>query len=431
MRYKMKSFIHIFQRGLGIDVPQNKPNEYWQHIYTENTKILHASDIHGILCFYVGKLLQHENYVGKILRRENKFRALDELLSNQFLTDNQRERILVFFAKMQRVYHAMARFVYRYRFSLAKTVIDHDLCMNPIDPFKASSIVIFQDGSKYVFKLSDIINIIQTALTHSTHFFSDAYEPKNPYNQMPFSKSILYSIYFQIQRSSYRMPALVEAYFTADFEMDVFLHNNEELIRDEYIKNRAEKSCHVLIIDDIYEMIRIHGYTENPNYTPSVKKSKRYFKLSIDEEFPDETLANIMRPYLKLFYFSRYSLHTVRKRHAYNELKERMNAFVLYNPNFGRKIFIKRDNESRIYLQSFNIDHINFHVKNWHVRFYYDDDADGEEDDDAEIPIESDEEENIVLVDDPDDDEEDEYDDEEDEYDDEDLIQREDDGSES
>jgi len=416
MRYKMKSFIHIFQRGLGIDVPQNKPDEYWQHIYTENTNILHESDIHGILCFYVGKLLQHENYVGKILKRENKFRALDELLSNQFLTEDQRERILSFFAKMQRVYHAMARFAYRFRYYAAKTVIDHDLCMNPIDPTKASSIVIFQDGSKYVFKLSDIINIIQTALTHSTHFFSDAYEPKNPYNQIPFSKSILYSIYFQIRRSSYRMPALVEAYFTADFEMDVFLHNNEELIRDEYIKNRAEKSCHVLVIDDIYEMIRIHGYTENPNYTPSVKKSKRYFKLSIDEEFPDETMANIMRPYLKLFYFSRYSLHTVRKRHAYNELKERMNAFVMYNPNFGRIRFMKQSVDSHAYIKSFNTDHINFHVKNWHVRFY--------DDDDAEMPIESDEDENIVLVDDPDDDEDDEYDDE-------DLIQRDDDGSES
>jgi hypothetical protein len=412
----MKSFIHIFQRGLGIDVPQNKPDEYWQHIYTENTNILHESDIHGILCFYVGKLLQHENYVGKILKRENKFRALDELLSNQFLTEDQRERILSFFAKMQRVYHAMARFAYRFRYYAAKTVIDHDLCMNPIDPTKASSIVIFQDGSKYVFKLSDIINIIQTALTHSTHFFSDAYEPKNPYNQIPFSKSILYSIYFQIRRSSYRMPALVEAYFTADFEMDVFLHNNEELIRDEYIKNRAEKSCHVLVIDDIYEMIRIHGYTENPNYTPSVKKSKRYFKLSIDEEFPDETMANIMRPYLKLFYFSRYSLHTVRKRHAYNELKERMNAFVMYNPNFGRIRFMKQSVDSHAYIKSFNTDHINFHVKNWHVRFY--------DDDDAEMPIESDEDENIVLVDDPDDDEDDEYDDE-------DLIQRDDDGSES
>jgi hypothetical protein len=411
----MKSFIHIFQRGLGIDVPQNKPNEYWQHIYTENTNILHESDIHGILCFYVGKLLQQENYVGKILKRENKFSELDELLSNQFLTDVQRERILSFFAKMQRVYHAMARFAYRFRYSAAKTVIDHDLCMNPIDPFKASSIVIFQGGSKYVFKLSDIINIIQTALTHSTHFFSDAYEPKNPYNQIPFSKSILYSIYFQIRGSSFRMPALMEAYFTADFEMDVFLHNNEELIRDEYIKNRAEKSCHVLVIDDIYEMIRMHGYTENPNYTPSVKKSKRYFKLSIDEEFPDETLANIMRPYLKLFYFSRYSLHTVRKRHAYNELKERMNAFVMYNPNFGRIRFMKQSVDSHAYIKSFNTDHINFHVKNWHVRFY---------DDDAEMPIESDEDENIVLVDDPDDDEDDEYDDE-------DLIQRDDDGSES
>jgi len=355
-------------------MPQSKAHDYWEYVFKNQINILNKTSIHGMLCFYVAELLH----------RKNKFEALNELLANQFLTAEQQENILVFFAKMQRVYYAMSRFAYRFRYSAAKTVIDHDLCMNPIDTTKASSIVIFQCDSKYVFTLSDMINIIQTALTHSTHFFSDAYDPKNPYNQIPFSKSILYSIYFQIRRSSYRMPALVEAYFTADFEMDVFLHNNEELIRDEYIKNRAAKSCHILIIDDIYDMIRIHGYTENPNYTPFVKKSKRYFKLSIDEEFPDETLSNIMRPYLQLFYYSKYSLHVVRKRHAYSELSERMQAFVLYNPQFGRKRFVKQADSAVTYSKSFNMDHINFHVKNWHVRFYYDDDAEGEDDEDRD-----------------------------------------------
>ena len=63
----------------------------------------------------------------------------------------------------------------------------------------------------------------------------------------------------------------------------------------------------------------------------------------------------------------------------------------MYNPNFGRIRFIKQSPDSHAYIKSFNTDHINFHVKNWHVRFYYDDDAAGEDDEDRDEEEEEDE----------------------------------------
>jgi hypothetical protein len=64
-------------------------------------------------------------------------------------------------------------------------------------------------------------------------------------------------------------------------------------------------------------------------------------RINIDPDFPKEELVNIMRPYLRLYYISMYSIDEYKKLNAFSELHKRLHKFYRYNPRFGRKI-VKR-----------------------------------------------------------------------------------------
>jgi len=62
-------------------------------------------------------------------------------------------------------------------------------------------------------------------------------ECKNTYNNVPISKSNLYNIYFQIINIKLTMPELIQHLFLCDFNLRLFLTENEYLIR-EYAINK-------------------------------------------------------------------------------------------------------------------------------------------------------------------------------------------------
>ena len=51
--------------------------------------------------------------------------------------------------------------------------------------------------------------IVQKSLSNSDEMYSDPLPIKNPYNNLPFSKSNLYTLYFFIKKSDYVMPVII------------------------------------------------------------------------------------------------------------------------------------------------------------------------------------------------------------------------------
>lgn len=274
---------------------------------------------------------------------ESKFEFLHKIVSNMFLNEIDKEKILDIFFKVQKVYNAFSRLARVYKFKKSELQINHDLYLNPITTQKYMTIL--QNGKKYMFTATDLINIINTALSNAPHFFVEPLIAKNPYNNIPFDKSTFYNIYFFLRKTDYKMPVLIENYFLANFDITLFYFENEAIIRDVAIHNFVFKSDTKVLYPSVINMINKYD-TKN--------------MLSISEEFPKDKLVNIMRPYLHLYYITKYSFMFNKKENAYAELTYKFRQFINFNPKFGRKYIINNIFTKKSDI-SFDENHINFY----------------------------------------------------------------------
>ena len=345
----------LFPSEKGYDV-----YDLWRDVYSQNYENpnYHRIIIH-LLYQYITYLHYYDDISNKILYRKNKFKKLKNMLDNIFISESMKETILVVFSKTQRTYYAFSKLAYIYRFKKAKTMIKNDLYLNEIDENKKNVYTLFQYNAKYLFVINDLINLINNNLSNSPSFFMDPLISKNPYNNIPFSDTDLYNIYFFIKNKNGMIPELFHNFFKCNFDFDQFIYNNECLIRN----------------------IAIHKYVFLTHFDilyPKVKLMLNTYldKLYIHEDFPKETLVNIMRPYLHLHYLDKYAIYgTIQKNESKELLIAKLKQFYRYNPHFGKKkiTFVQKQNftfgnivkskDRYPRVITFNDKHINFYTK--------------------------------------------------------------------
>jgi hypothetical protein len=252
---------------------------------------------------------------------KTKFLTLKTMLDDQFLCIEHATVMLDIFCKAQQAYYGFLRLARVWRIKKSISKITHDLYLNPIDS-NTPSIIIYQDGAKYLFRLTDLMNIIHTALAHCLNFFVDPLYPRNPYTNNPFSKAMLYEIYFKVRCSCYRIPWLFQLFYEADFNLSKYTYENEATIREVHMYDYVFTSPASYLKAAIFQML---------------KRSMKGTKLQIHESFPVDRLAEVMRPYLYLYYVNLYSLsHTDKKFDSFFRLQTKLRAFRDFNPHFGR-----------------------------------------------------------------------------------------------
>jgi hypothetical protein len=257
--------------------------------------------------------------------KPDKFSRLYYYTNDPFYTNCA---IYDLFFKIQQLNHAVYKLKNAYRFKKANIYNTEDLYMNPISPKDKNVIVLLQNNTRYVFHIRELIQSINNSLSNCNYFFSNPLECKNPYTNMPFSKSALYNIYFAIRESTYLMPILLHKYFLTNFSYSNFSKHNEEMINDEYLKTYVENHCLENVHEQVREMFDFHD-----------------IKCYIHRRFPKDLLYNIMKPYLQLYFVSNFSMNMQRKRQAYRMLTIKLKAFIKYNPNFGKqKVKLYSDN---------------------------------------------------------------------------------------
>ena len=258
------------------------------------------------------------------LDTKTKYQFLSTTLSNNFLTNNQKEEFLYWFGQTQRAYFALARFANLIRYKKAKCVVDFDMGLNEISKNTKGIICIYENNYTYLFKIHDLIHIFNTALTNSDMFFSNTLMVKNPFSNVPFNKSTLYNIYFFIRFNTLIIPILIHNYFLLHFNLKKFESNFEHLIREKEIRRYINTSSTETLFPIIVTML--HQFF------------LRYrLKFNIHPDFPKNTLAIIMKPYLLMYYTSLFSLIKSQESRASRHLNRGLLDFIEFNPHFGRK----------------------------------------------------------------------------------------------
>lgn len=272
---------------------------------------------------------------------KNKFQFIEETINNFYFSrkQNEKDEFLNLFCKIQSIYHRLNRFVYLCKYKKSKLIVDTDLQLNKIEANDNNVICIYHINSKYLFKIEDLLKIIYMSLTNSFSFFSEPISIKNPYNNVPFGKSILYHIYIylasnaKIKFTKSNHLDIFLKFKECNFDITKFVNNYEYILRECAIKNYLNNSTKQIIVLDIKLMIN----SFNSKFT------KDNNKIIITEEFPEDDLIRIMKPYLYLHLVSYYSLVHKNQIEANKMLYKKLREFQCFNPQFGRKIIRLKD----------------------------------------------------------------------------------------
>lgn len=258
------------------------------------------------------------------LKITTKYLFLSNVISNVYLTFKQKKEFLEYFYKIQRVYFALAKFANLVRYKMAKCVVDFDMELNEITTKTKGVMCIYQNNYTYLFKIVDLIRIMNNALTNSDMFFSNTLMIKNPFINTPFNKSTLYNIYFYIRFHTLIIPTVIHNYFLTDFHLNHFETKFEHLIREKDINNYICNSSEEFLYPHVITMLKECFFAYQ-------------LKVNIHPDFPKSTLVKVMKPYLLLYYTHLYSLINSEKMRAKRRLKHNLCMLVFSNPLFGRK----------------------------------------------------------------------------------------------
>ena len=287
----------------------------------------------------------------------NKFKFFNETLNNFYIKGkNKEEEFIYYFYKIQKTYHILSRFANRYRYNKAKIVVNTDICLNDLKNGTKNVMCILHKNSKYLFHVNDLIKIFNTSLTNSYMFFSEPLPVKNPYNNLPFEKSILYNIYYFIKYNTNYNSELIIKFYECDFSLTLFKSKNEYLLREYSINNFVYKSNSESLKNEIENMIEIFN-------TRYCEKNE---EIIIDKDFPKDKLIKIFQPYLLLFVLSEYAYLSFKKSEALYFFKRGLQKFQSFNPQFGRKkykIIIGHKKRFKKYIKEKLIEFDDRHIK--------------------------------------------------------------------
>ena len=257
-------------------------------------------------------------------RYNSKFIMLKQTLCS-FLKFS-REDFIDLFCKIQKTYHSFSRLAFIYKYKRSAMSVTTDIGLNDITVNDKNVICIYHFNSRYLFNINDLLKIITTSITNSYMFFSQPLPSKNPYNNLPFTKSNLSNIYLFLKFKTNIYNDLFVKFFHCDFNLTTFYHKYEYLLRQYILDNFIKNSTEDVLIQEIKKMINIFN-----------KKTTK--KITVNDEFPKKRLIKIMKPYLMLYLQSHYSFVPIIKNNAIVLLNSKLKKFQKFNPKFGRKIY--------------------------------------------------------------------------------------------
>jgi hypothetical protein len=120
------------------------------------------------------------------------------------------------------------------------------------------------------------------------------------------------------------MPMWIELFYRSGFDIDIFRVENEHRLREEYAKHYVTNGSLICLYGELESML--------------VRYKRIFRNVNIHPEFPKRELVDIFRPYLFLYVMSIDFIDGSEKKYLSEIiLKKKLQEFVAYNENFGRR----------------------------------------------------------------------------------------------
>jgi len=263
----------------------------------------------------------------------NKFRTFEYMvLKNIFYGNEEKDKYFDLFCRAQQVHGQLCRIVRIWRWkkalSYSKT---EDLIGTPLSTIKDHlKMSILQENTKYIFRVSDLLNIWMKALTYTLGMTPRPCIPRNPYIGLDFESHHLYQIYFHIRfYTSLDIPVYLSKFFKHNFNLKTFREQMYTLLREDAIQTHLTDSSTSVLYFDILNMI---------NGNRNIFKDR---KIRADLVGHARTKAvQMLKPLLCFYLPGIMSCNPIVKRTQWKLFKKNVAQFLYKNPTFGR--FIRR-----------------------------------------------------------------------------------------
>ena len=259
----------------------------------------------------------------------NKYQKMINIMENIFIDPTTKRTFINNICKTQSAYRGFSKLAHIYKCKKSDLQITTNMMFDTIDQEHRDTIEIYQGGSRYLFTKFDLSRIINNSLINSPYHFAEPLIIRNPYNNVPFSKSVLYTIYFRMIDNPLKFPVLFHNFVWLDFDLELFRAENECLIRETYFREYIYNTPPETLNKEMRSMLKC--------YYPS--------KFNISKEIPHKDLVRVLRPYYYLYLVIRYHISGLEKKNmARCYLSEKINNLFTYNPRFGRKTYTTNKN---------------------------------------------------------------------------------------
>jgi hypothetical protein len=302
----------------------------WETIYKKSTNIE-----------YTAKLVV-ASFLGKRCRQLAFYKSVME---NTFLYQEVKDLFCEWFFKMQRAYWVFSRLALRWKWRKPRIQIHTDLYMTELDVAHKHTFPLMQLGNVYLFTLSNLVNLITTAICHANHFYHEPLPIKNPYNNVVFSKTDLYNIYFRVRDTFLNVPFFFRRFFECDFNIYRFKLECETVLRERAIHDYVKSADYKDIYGDIETMIRKYDPNNCMNISPAVSR---------------KTVVDTFRSFLATFYLSLYSFDRTQQSHCEMKLSRELSKFIYMNYMFGKKTGEKVASETNPFIPTYRPE---YHLK--------------------------------------------------------------------
>ena len=264
----------------------------------------------------------------------NKFQVLKDVLQSFSMKTESKDKFCNVFNKSQRHYFAFCKLAYIYKLRKYTHAVDTDLYLNKLSPSQKNVISVIQNKKIYLFTLQDLTKIIVNSLTICDEMFIAPKSPKNPYNNMDFSKADIFNLFWKHITSLLRVPTIIDKFVYNNMDLSCFVAQCHGHIIDNEIRQIVTSSNISVQVEHIREMIAEWYHRED------------MFQ-NFDMNFPKERLVEIFLPYLELYLKFRFSLDRGIQSKSFKLLSNALQKFDTPQFNtFGRKIINMKKNDT-------------------------------------------------------------------------------------